>query len=240
MMQTNAVPMSPALIQAQSLANQGNLAAAMEVLSRINLKALKLPEKSLVVRIAAAAGHANVALEVLNSLLGQVGEQPELLAQKADLLHRLGRSSEAIKLYEALAKRSPSAADWLYNLALIYFDTQQINDAKKVLKNALSVRSSFNKAQLLLARCDAAEYRFEQAQLGMDKLQKQSNGIAERYRLARLHMFCQRTDEARQLLQEVQRENSRWVPVYLAIATNEVYAGNANEALKALHAGLSI
>ena len=226
------------LAKAQSLATQGNVAGAADSLKLIDPNALSSSEQAIAVRIAVAAREFEMAIAFLNVLIKARGKLPELLVQKADVLHKLGLTTEAITLDGDLISRNDDVAELHYNLALIHFDQQDIGLAETSLKRALSIDPTLNKATVLLARCQRAKYEFEHAESTLRKLLQTNSNTSTKYRLGRLCMHRHQTDEARELLEQVQRENPQWPPIYQAIATNEVFSGNAKAALQAIQQGL--
>lgn len=238
MIPNSSAAASNTLANAQSMAAQGNVAAAADSLKLIDPNALSVSERAIAVRIAVAAREFEMAIAYLNALIKVRGEVSELIVQKADVLHQLGRTTEAITLYRDLISRNNEVAELHYNLALIYFDQQQIELAETSLNQALSIEPKMSKAEVLLARCQSAKYDFEHAESTLQKSLQSSVNTSAKYRLGRLYMHRHQTDEARELLAQVQQENPQWPPIYQAIATNEVFAGNAKAALQAIQQGL--
>ena len=88
------------------------------------------------------------ALTILNAILpDQISCQSELL--KAKILHHLFHHDEAMALLEQLHAQYPNEPEVSGLLSLLYFDTNQIEQAEKLCKHAL-LRDSDNQEAILV------------------------------------------------------------------------------------------
>jgi tetratricopeptide (TPR) repeat protein len=127
------------VLQAQLLAQDGNVTAAREVLRTAiaNDPANPIAHQALA-HVLVGAGEVNEALSTLERGLQALPEDFGLRLSRASLLARQGRNEEAIAAYEALLAERPNAVIAMNNLALLLADHR---------KDAASIRRAYELAQ---------------------------------------------------------------------------------------------
>ena len=101
---------------------------------------------------------------------------------RAWLLHRLGRSSEAVKDLEAALAITPDNAQTLDQLGLVYLALDRAEEAEKALRRASALNANDPDVLMHLGRALMALNRAEEAQKYLDQYQ---NARPKRQRDAR-------------------------------------------------------
>jgi tetratricopeptide (TPR) repeat protein len=104
------------------------------------------------------------ALVYVESSLKKNPSDPQLLLFKASILEKLGKTDEAISIYQLMASNTPEIAQSYNNLAVIYAGQGHLYQAEKELKAAILINPNFIDAQENLAKI--------YMQLNIDALQK--------------------------------------------------------------------
>ena len=95
---------------------------------------------------AEANGQRDAAIDELRQAM-QRGDNPEHQFKLAYLLDLVGEEDEAVAVYEQLCARDQPHINALLNLAVVYEDRGQINEAEKCLRQVLDTNPNHQRAR---------------------------------------------------------------------------------------------
>jgi tetratricopeptide (TPR) repeat protein len=96
-------------------------------------------------------GNDKEAIKKLNKILKKQPDFSEAWALLAEIYYRIKKYEKAKKAYEKALALNPYETNWLDSLIYLYFQSRNVKNAHRVLKNALKDNPKDNWVKLLLA-----------------------------------------------------------------------------------------
>ncbi len=212
---------------------QGRIAEACQLFASI-APSLRTRKSLFAAAVAFASGSRFAeALGMLQRLDG--GQQPDVesLNLRADICVQMGRNRDAAAIYSELLQRGQTDDALHYKLAQALFGAGAVEPAQEALEPALRAKTGQTRTQakLLKARCEAALGHLDQAQVQLEKLQKngQLKDVAQ-YRLARLALHRGDYAKAEKLLAAFLRKQPNSEPAHQAMLLSHIYSGKTAQA----------
>lgn len=97
-------------------------------------------------------GQAQVALEIVESILREVANQPDALLMKGIALSQLGQNEEASKVFVAAVTASPNSVKARFNAAVHEYNAGRVGLAQQLLQDALKIDPNHVGSMALLER----------------------------------------------------------------------------------------
>jgi len=199
-----------------------------EIAERYLLKASEIyPDSEEIKFLLATALERQGALDSAWRILNGLGEDEKILLKKADILIRMGKKDEALKIYEELLNKGKSGYTVYLSLSRLYLNKDDVESALKILSILKKVYPYDYKIQSLYAY---ALYRGNRYAEALDEYLRLSalyeNNAEAHYYMARiLNAMGVKRDALREIDRAIKISNSydyRLYRVYLLIENDRL------------------
>jgi len=199
-----------------------------EIAERYLLKASEIyPDSEEIKFLLATALERQGALDSAWRILNGLGEDEKILLKKADILIRMGKKDEALKIYEELLNKGKSGYTVYLRLSRLYLNKDDVESALKILSILKKVYPYDYKIQSLYAY---ALYRGNRYAEALDEYLRLSalyeNNAEAHYYMARiLNAMGVKRDALREIDRAIKISNSydyRLYRVYLLIENDRL------------------
>jgi len=208
------------ILQAKFSAQLEQYDQSIEILDRVLEIDASLVDVNLIKsRIYQAQGKRDAAKAVIMQVLK---DNPDNLGLRMQYAHMLVEDMDydgAREQYFILQKKQPDNVDVLLNLALLYIETEQLDESAELLNRLLELDQKTDIAHYYLGRIEQSK---EQDKAAIAHYIKVKNGpyvFEAKLRIASLFARLDRVDEAIEQLQALDDETEEWsdrVRIYLA------------------------
>lgn len=170
-------------------------------------------------RIYQAQGKREASKAVIQQVLEDHPDELALRMQYAHMLVEDKQYKAASEQYLLLQQKQPDNADVLLNLALLYIETDQLDEAAELLEHLVELDQKIDIARYYLGRIEQNREQYKSAIAHYLKVKNGSYVFEARLRIASLFARLDRVDEAIEQLEIMAEETREWsdkVRVYLA------------------------
>lgn len=191
--------------------------------------------------LAARAGHDGDALGLLDLAISVDGMDPALRNSRGALLHKLGRTEEAVEELRRSIGLNDRLVDSHLNLGNALRDLDRVEEAEVSYRAALALRADHGGALVALAaalrdlgRTEEAEARSRRA------LEIDPTDLEARFQLAELLASVRRAEEAEIEYRRVVAGASSFVPALAGLAESLFARGRVDEATEVAERARSV
>ena len=208
------------ILQAKFAAQLEDHERSIELLNRV----LELDDSLIDVhliksRIYQAQGKSAEARAVIKQVLKDYPDNMDLRMQYVHMLVAGKEYDLAREQYILLRQKQPDNVEVLLNLALLYIETNQLDEAAELLSNLIELDQKTDIAHYYVGRIEQSKNQFKNAISHYIKVKNGSYVFEARLRIAGLFSRLDRTDEAIEQLNVLLEETEEWsgrVRAYLA------------------------
>lgn len=179
----------------------------------------------------AVTGHLTEANELLERLLAQDPNLPEVRLSLGVNLQRMQQHTEAVLEFRKLLESDPQRVLVHFDLGLSYFELGQLDEAIKEMQIALKIAPYYTRAGELLGTIWLQKKEYDEAQEQFDKvLEVDANDYTAHYDLGVLAAMENKTDEAERHLQAALHTDSSSAEAHNTLGSVYLKQGHTEQA----------
>lgn len=189
------------------------------------------PSLHLLALLATRAGHDGDALALLDHAVSIDGTDPASRNSRGALLHKMGRTDEAVEELLRAVELGPRLVDPHVNLGNALRDLDRVEEAEACYRDALALRADHPGALAALAAALRDMGRTEEAEARLRRVVEiEPANLEARFQLAELLLSVRRADEAEIEYRRVVEGASTFIPAFAGLTEALLIRGRGAEA----------